>query len=85
MFCVSSVDTLIDYYDIFERLQAERQAENPAYQPLTIATIFSYAANEERSVNEDAQNGLLDEESTDIPTQYNLMCAEKTGGFNLVN
>ena len=77
MFCVSSVDTLIQYYDIFERLQAERQAENPAYQPLTIATIFSYAANEERSVNEDAQNGLLDEESTDIPTQYNPSSRDK--------
>ena len=77
MFCVSSVDTLIQYYDIFERLQGERQAENLAYQPLTIATIFSYAANEERSVNEDAQNGLLDEESTDIPTQYNPSSCDK--------
>lgn len=75
MFCVSSVDMLTQYYDIFEKIQAERQAENTAYIPLTIATIFSYGANE--AVNSDGQNGLIDEESTDIPTQVNVSSRDK--------
>lgn len=72
MFCVSSVDTLIEYYDIFERLQSQKQQQDAEhgrlFKPLTIATIFSYAANE--AVNDDA-NGLLDEENTDIPSTVN--------------
>ncbi|ESK41266.1 hypothetical protein P256_00256 [Acinetobacter nectaris CIP 110549] len=72
MFCVSSVDTLIKYYDIFERLQSQKQQQDAEhgrlFKPLTIATIFSYSANE--AVNDDA-NGLLDEENTDIPSTVN--------------
>jgi type I restriction enzyme R subunit len=52
MFCVSSVDTLIKYYDIFQRKKEEGKHN------LKIATIFSYAANEEDA---DA-NGFLPEE-----------------------
>lgn len=47
MFCVSNVATLIRYYALFEKLQAQRLAENPNYKPLKIATIFSFVANEE--------------------------------------
>lgn len=52
MFCVSSVETLIKYYDIFysKKLAGEHN--------LNIATIFSYSANEDDS---DA-NGFLPEE-----------------------
>lgn len=39
MFCVSSVDILIKYYDIFRRLKAEGKHD------LKMATIFSYGAN----------------------------------------
>lgn len=52
MFCVSSVDTLIKYYDIFQRKKEEGKHN------LKIATIFSYAANEDDA---DA-NGFLPEE-----------------------
>lgn len=41
MFCVSSIDTLIKYYDIFQR-KKEAGEHN-----LKIATIFSYATNED--------------------------------------
>ena len=41
MFCVSSVDMLIKYYDIFRRLKQEGKHN------LSIATIFSYSANED--------------------------------------
>ncbi|MEP7198047.1 MAG: type I restriction endonuclease subunit R [Saprospiraceae bacterium] len=52
MFCVSSVETLIKYYDIFQK-QKEEGKHN-----LRIATIFSYATNEDDA---DA-NGFLPEE-----------------------
>jgi type I restriction enzyme R subunit len=52
MFCVSSVDTLIKYFDIFQK-KKEAGEHN-----LRIATIFSYVANEEDS---DA-NGFIPEE-----------------------
>lgn len=52
MFCVSSVETLIKYYDIFQRKKEEGKHN------LRIATIFSYANNEDDA---DA-NGFLPEE-----------------------
>lgn len=52
MFCVSSVETLIKYYDIFQRKMEEGKHN------LRIATIFSYATNEDDA---DA-NGFLPEE-----------------------
>ena len=56
MFAVSSVDAAKAYYETFKTLQAE--AENgPTSKPLRIATIFSFAANEEQ----DAIGDILDE------------------------
>ncbi|WP_299289694.1 type I restriction endonuclease subunit R [uncultured Mucilaginibacter sp.] len=52
MFCINSVDTLIKYYDIF---QHKKEAGEHS---LKIATIFSYAANEDDA---DA-NGFIPEE-----------------------
>lgn len=52
MFCVSSVDTLIKYYELF------KQKKQDGYHNLRIATIFSYAANED---DKDA-TGFLPEE-----------------------
>lgn len=52
MFCVSSVDTLIKYYDILQQKKIEGEHN------LRIATIFSYTANEDDA---DA-NGFIPEE-----------------------
>ena len=79
MFCVSSVDTLTKYYEMFEKVQAEKQTEDKAhgrlFKPLTIATIFSYAANE--AVQTDALNGLIDEEAAEIPSQVDQSSRDK--------
>lgn len=40
MFCISNIETLIKYYDIFQRLKEEGRHN------LSIATIFSYGVNE---------------------------------------
>ena len=52
MFCVSSIETLIKYYDIFRKRKEEGKHN------LNIATIFSYVANEDDA---DA-NGFIPEE-----------------------
>jgi len=60
MFCVSSIEMLIKYYELFKLKQADSQ------KPLKIATIFSYAANEEDPNANGLTNGLIPEESIDI-------------------
>lgn len=79
MFCVSSVEMLTQYYEIFEKVQAEKQKQDEEqgrlFKPLTIATIFSYAANEVVPVDE--QNGLIQEEAADIPSQINQSSRDK--------
>lgn len=52
MFCVSSVDTLIKYYELFHKKKEEGKHN------LNIATIFSFSANED---DKDA-NGFIPEE-----------------------
>lgn len=52
IFCVSSVETLIKYYDILQRKKIAGEHD------LRIATIFSYVANE----NDADANGFLNEE-----------------------
>ena len=53
MMCVSSVDVLIKYYELFARKKAEGKHN------LHIATIFSYRANEE----DPGADGFLDEDA----------------------
>ena len=84
MFCVSSVDTLIQYYDLFEKLQTQKQvgdeAQGKIFKPLTVATIFSYSANEAVSTDQntsDANNGLIDEEPAEIPTRIDQSSRDK--------
>lgn len=71
MFCVSSVKTLIAYYEIFKELQSE------ASKPLRIATIFSYAANEE----DPTANGLIAEENPMIDGAVNPYSRDKLDAF----
>ncbi|MEI6334285.1 MAG: type I restriction endonuclease subunit R [Methylococcaceae bacterium] len=66
IFCVSSVATAIKYYDLFKSQQVD------AIRPLKIATIFSYAANEEDPGADGLINGLIPEESPDLPTGTNI-------------
>ena len=76
LFCVSSVDMLTQYYDAFERIQVQKQADDPTFKPLKIATIFSYAANEATDASF-AQNGLIEESSFDTPTQIDESSRDK--------
>jgi len=56
MFAVSSVDAAKLYYESLNKLQADPSNKN-SEKPLKIATIFSFAANEEQ----DAVGDILDE------------------------
>jgi len=56
IFCVSSVETLIKYYEIFKAKKAEGKHD------MRVATIFTFAANED---DKDA-DGLIGEPESDI-------------------
>lgn len=56
IFATASIDAAKRYYAEFARQQSERQANDPSYRPLKVATIYSYAANED-------VDGLLAEEA----------------------
>lgn len=73
IFCVSSVDVLIKYYELF---RAKKQA---GQHDLRIATIFSYAANEE---DKDA-NGLIGDPDLEIKegAAINVHSREKLDEF----
>ncbi|HAM9404797.1 TPA: type I restriction endonuclease subunit R [Escherichia coli] len=49
MLAVSCVDAAKAYYATFKRLQEEAANKSATYKPLRVATIFSFAANEEQN------------------------------------
>ncbi|MGF1831108.1 type I restriction endonuclease subunit R [Photobacterium angustum] len=57
MFAVSSVDAAKAYYECFSSLQSESEMDKASKHPLKVATIFSFAANEEQ----DAIGDIADE------------------------
>jgi len=75
MFCVSSVETLIKYYEIFKRKQ------EGSFNPLKIATIFSYAANEEDPGANGLTNGLIPEENPLPEGKVNPYSRDKLDSF----
>ena len=73
MFCVSSVETLIKYYQLFHQKKQE------GLHNLKIATIFSYAANEDDA---EAKGLFIDDEfSEENPTEV-LIAAEPKSSYN---
>ncbi|TAM87810.1 MAG: type I restriction endonuclease subunit R [Jatrophihabitans sp.] len=56
LFATASIDAAKRYYNAFELAQRQREAVNPGYRRLQVATIFSYAPNEEQP------DGLLADE-----------------------
>jgi len=75
MFCVSSVKTLIEYYELFKQLQ------EGAIKPLRIATIFSYAANEEDPNANGLTDGLISEENIIAEGKINQNSRDKLDEF----
>jgi type I restriction enzyme R subunit len=75
MFCVSNVKTLIKYYELFKE-----QQEGLA-NPLKIATIFSYAANEEDPNANGLTDGLISEENIIAEGKINPYSRDKLDEF----
>ena len=74
MFAVSSVDAAKCYYDEFKRLQKDSD------KPLKIATIFSYAANEEQNAIGDIADENFEPSSMDVSAKEFLTKA--VGDYN---
>ncbi|CAH0296043.1 Type I restriction enzyme EcoR124II R protein [Rahnella aquatilis] len=60
MFAVSSVDAAKAYYDAFKQLQRDASPDSDTPKPLRVATIFSFAANEEQSAVGDITDESFD-------------------------
>ncbi|MDF7680527.1 type I restriction endonuclease subunit R [Enterobacteriaceae bacterium ESL0689] len=60
MFAVSSVEAAKAYYEAFRDIQQEMVAQDSRYRPLTVATIFSFAANEEQDAVGDIRDESFD-------------------------
>lgn len=66
MFAVSSVDAAKCYYEELNRVQTQSLAsQNDNYKPLKIATIFSFAANEEQNAIGDIQDETFEPSAMD--------------------
>ncbi len=63
MFAVSSVDAAKAYYETFKQLQQGPDSHTDARKPLRVATIYSFAANEEQNAV-----GDITDESFDVST-----------------
>lgn len=86
MFAVSSVDAAKCYYDELNRLQKESE------KPLKIATIFSFAANEEQNAIGDIQDENFEPSAMDLSSKefltkaiydYNAMFKTSFGVDNI--
>jgi type I restriction enzyme R subunit len=73
MFCVSSVETLIKYYQLFHQKRQE------GLHNLKIATIFSYVANDDDA---DAKGLFIDDEFTEENPTELLIAAEPKSSYN---
>jgi len=75
IFCVSSIDTLIKYYNYFK---AEKEAGKHRYK---IATIFSYNPNPPRAVIDGNINGTIEEEDVSDTAPVNQSARDKLDEF----
>ncbi|GIV50102.1 MAG: hypothetical protein KatS3mg038_0623 [Candidatus Kapaibacterium sp.] len=50
LFATASIDDAIEYYRLFRAIQARRQQEDPDFQPLNVACVFSPPAGGNRDM-----------------------------------
>ena len=65
LLATASIDDAIEYHDLFQTLQAERQAADPAFVPLKVACVFSPPADgnaDVRQLQEDLEQEKADNE-----------------------
>ncbi len=60
LLATASINDAIEYYDVFKELQAKRQGDDPEFNPLKIAAVFSPPAEGNRDVQQ-IQEDLLQE------------------------
>lgn len=84
MFCVSSVPTLIRYYELFRQEQQKLKERDKTYKELRIATIFSYSANDANpdAILQVAETGNIIEEEFELDSvKMNPLSRDKLEEF----
>ena len=56
LLATASINDAIEYYEVFERLQTERQANDPEFIPLKVAAVFSPPAEDNLDVQQIQQD-----------------------------
>ena len=67
LLATSSINDAIAYYELFKKVQAERQAENPDFEPLKVAAVFSPPADGNADVRQLQED--LPQEKADNATE----------------
>lgn len=67
LLATSSINDAIDYYELFKTVQAERQAEDPEFEPLKVAAVFSPPAEGNADVRQLQED--LPQEKADNATE----------------
>jgi type I restriction enzyme R subunit len=60
LLATASINNAIEYYRLFKEIQAQRQAEDPEFQPLNIACVFSPPAEGNKDIQQ-IQEDLVQE------------------------
>ena len=65
IFATSSINSAIEYYDLFKEMQAQRKREDENFEPLNIACVFSppaYISKDVQQIQEDLPQEKADNE-----------------------
>ena len=61
LLATASINDAIEYFEVFKKLQTKRQADDPEFQPLKIAAVFSPPAEGNKDIQQ-IQEDLLQEQ-----------------------
>ena len=83
LFATASINDAIAYHGLFERVQAERAAEDPGFVPLKVAALFSPPAEGNADIKQ-LQEDLAQEQADNRqqPDHKKAALAEIIGGYN---
>ncbi|WP_297043987.1 hypothetical protein [Thermoflavifilum sp.] len=63
LFATASINDAIEYYHLFQKMQAEKQGEDPDFEPLHIACVFTPPAEGNKDIRQ-LQEDLEQEKKT---------------------
>ncbi|BBB32751.1 type I restriction enzyme R subunit [Thermotomaculum hydrothermale] len=69
LFATASINDAIEYYELFQKIQEEKQKENPEFKPLNLACVFSPPAEGNKDILQLQED--LEQEKEDLKVEPN--------------